>query len=361
MNQTNAEYELKFQTRGVSLLFTDTCVRFYLQFDGLIFQHDNLYKQFVRNGLHQEMQLAYKEAYHDVNSVEKFCTEFQTAVNEFMSLGSQFNTLSRVTVSDFEKAMELIATIQTTYGKLDPMYTDLLFDDTERDTEALKTMVIQKKNILREDFNKIYFLDESPFLILQKTISRQTSIPIEHIAYLTIEGLRNLMNGAVFTDHYAKNNDYVVIREHDTYQYLLGDEATKFILEFENPFDIIKTETFGTSVSKKGVFKGKVKKVEIDYNNFEKNLKIAMDYSDEGYVLIADATIPELVPLMRNAVAIVTNVGGFLSHAAITSRELNIPCIVGTKDATMVFKDGDMVEVDAERGVVTILERKNKG
>ena len=45
------------------------------------------------------------------------------------------------------------------------------------------------------------------------------------------------------------------------------------------------------------------------------------------------------------------------AHAAIISRELKIPCIIGTKIATKVLKDGDMVEVDAERGVVKILER----
>jgi pyruvate,water dikinase len=54
----------------------------------------------------------------------------------------------------------------------------------------------------------------------------------------------------------------------------------------------------------------------------------------------------------RKAAAIVTDLGGLVSHAAIVSRELNIPCIVGTKHATKIFKDGDMVEVDTQTGVV---------
>lgn len=63
-------------------------------------------------------------------------------------------------------------------------------------------------------------------------------------------------------------------------------------------------------------------------------------------------TNPDLVTAMKIAGAIVTDLGGITSHAAIVSRELNIPCVIGTKIATKVFKDGDMVEVDANRGDV---------
>jgi len=71
-----------------------------------------------------------------------------------------------------------------------------------------------------------------------------------------------------------------------------------------------------------------------------------------GAVLIAVTTNPEYVPAMQKACAFVTDEGGLTSHAAIVARELKKPCIVGTKIATKVFKDGDSVEVDAEKGVV---------
>ena len=71
-----------------------------------------------------------------------------------------------------------------------------------------------------------------------------------------------------------------------------------------------------------------------------------------GNILVFNTTRPNYLPAMHRAVAIVTNEGELLSHAAIVSRELKIPCIIGTKIATQVLKDGDLVEVDAERGVV---------
>ncbi|OIO19592.1 MAG: hypothetical protein AUJ37_02455 [Candidatus Magasanikbacteria bacterium CG1_02_41_34] len=71
-----------------------------------------------------------------------------------------------------------------------------------------------------------------------------------------------------------------------------------------------------------------------------------------GDVLVSIATDPDIVPAMKKACAIVTEQGGVTSHAAIVSRELGIPCVIGTKIATKVLKDGDMVEVDANRGIV---------
>ncbi len=72
----------------------------------------------------------------------------------------------------------------------------------------------------------------------------------------------------------------------------------------------------------------------------------------KGYILVAVTTHPDFVPAMRKAAAIVTDEGGITSHAAIVSREFGIPCIVGTKNATKILKDGDIVNVDAIDGIV---------
>ncbi len=73
---------------------------------------------------------------------------------------------------------------------------------------------------------------------------------------------------------------------------------------------------------------------------------------EEGDVLVTKMTDPDWVPLMKKAAAIVTDEGGMTCHAAIVSRELGIPCIVGTKNATQELSTGTLVTVDATRGVV---------
>jgi len=77
-----------------------------------------------------------------------------------------------------------------------------------------------------------------------------------------------------------------------------------------------------------------------------------MQKMKKGDVLVSIATDPDIVSAMKKAAAIVTEQGGVTSHAAIIARELGIPCVIGTKIATRVFKDGDLVEVDADKGIV---------
>ena len=68
-------------------------------------------------------------------------------------------------------------------------------------------------------------------------------------------------------------------------------------------------------------------------------------------------TTPEFLSAMKKVAAFVTDEGGIACHAVIVAREIKKPCIIGTKIATQVLKDGDEVEVDAEQGVVRILRR----
>ncbi len=103
----------------------------------------------------------------------------------------------------------------------------------------------------------------------------------------------------------------------------------------------------GQSVSR-GRVKGKVRIAPAPQDSYR--LK-------DGEILVCSMTGPDYVPAMKRALAIVTDEGGLLSHAAIMSREFGKPCIVGTKIATKVLKDGDLVEVNANEGVVKIIKK----
>lgn len=76
----------------------------------------------------------------------------------------------------------------------------------------------------------------------------------------------------------------------------------------------------------------------------------------EGDILVAEHTDPSMVVIMAKAAAIVTDMGGLTSHAAVVSREMGVPCVVGAKNATRLLKDGDFIEVDATKGIVKILK-----
>lgn len=77
-----------------------------------------------------------------------------------------------------------------------------------------------------------------------------------------------------------------------------------------------------------------------------------IDEVKEGNVLVTEMTSPDYVPAMKRAAAIVTDTGGQTSHAAIVSRELGIPCVVGTGTATHVLSNGQVISVDGAKGLV---------
>lgn len=98
-----------------------------------------------------------------------------------------------------------------------------------------------------------------------------------------------------------------------------------------------------------GIVKGKVKIVL----SAKESSKV-----EKGDILVARMSTPDFLPGMRKAVAFVTDIGGITSHAAIVAREMRKPCIIGTKIATQVLKDGMLVEVDANKGIVKILDKR---
>jgi len=97
----------------------------------------------------------------------------------------------------------------------------------------------------------------------------------------------------------------------------------------------------------KGIVQGRVKVVM---------KKTLLGEVKEGDVLVTSMTTPDFLPAMQKAVAYVTDEGGVTCHAAIVARELGKPCIIGTRFATQVLKDGDLVEVDADHGIVRIIK-----
>ncbi|PIN75192.1 hypothetical protein COV17_04155 [Candidatus Woesearchaeota archaeon CG10_big_fil_rev_8_21_14_0_10_36_11] len=125
-----------------------------------------------------------------------------------------------------------------------------------------------------------------------------------------------------------------------------GKDANVIYEKYYSEKEHTETEISGLSASQ-GFAKGIVRIVLNTHGKITFN---------KGDVLVTAMTSPDFVPLMRKASAIVTDLGGITCHAAIIAREFNKPCIVGTRIATKIFKEGDIVEVDAEKGIVKIIK-----
>jgi len=131
----------------------------------------------------------------------------------------------------------------------------------------------------------------------------------------------------------------------------LVDEIEKYKKKYKVKEEIEKVSKISGSIANKGFVKGIAKIV---------NSKEDIGKVENGDILVAPMTIPDMVPAMQKAAAFVTDEGGIICHAAIISREMKKPCVIGTKIATKVIKDGDLIEVNADEGVVRILEKNDK-
>lgn len=146
----------------------------------------------------------------------------------------------------------------------------------------------------------------------------------------------------------------LIARRKDAYCYLSGYDGSFYSWDGDDAKDALAAyqgvEAAHEAVSEikgSGAFLGTVQGKVVVLANASEAGKV-----QGGEILVTHATNVDFVPVLRKVAAIVTEEGGILSHAAIISRELRIPCVIGTKIATKVFKDGDMVEVDAKAGIV---------
>ncbi|MBU2025208.1 MAG: PEP-utilizing enzyme [Patescibacteria group bacterium] len=109
-------------------------------------------------------------------------------------------------------------------------------------------------------------------------------------------------------------------------------------------------EKLTKQVSGQVVFPGKARGRVTLYSADFKQARIP-----KGSIIVAQMTSPQIVEALENVSAIITDLGGLTCHAAIISREMKIPCIVGTGNATQIFKNNDRVKVDAYKGTVKLL------
>ncbi len=172
----------------------------------------------------------------------------------------------------------------------------------------------------------------------------------EELLDLTPEEVLNLIDGKptkdLKTSVKSRNKESVWVFVNEGYQITTeSDHLEKLAKIFEKT--TLSNVVKGYSASD-GCVRGRVKVVlaEDDFHKIEL-----------GDILVTSMTRPEFLPIMQKASAFVTNEGGITCHAAIVAREMKKPCIIGTKFATQVLKDGDLVEVDADKGIVKIIER----
>ena len=263
--------------------------------------------------------------------------------------------LKEINKENVERAFKLAEELFRDYSKTEYFFTDKAFQESKNNKELSKNLeeMGDLKNRGRAVINDLFLVEDSWFSKLLSELSEKFNLDPEIISQLSMEEFYGLFDNKMPNkEAISERNRYAMITENKRVRLLQGEDADQIIQSYKID---VNQEIKGQSANK-GKVKGKVKLFVYGFDEFDKVSKL-IDEMEEGDILVAETTSPEIFKACKKASAIITSEGGLLSHAAIVSRELKIPCIVGTGNATQVLKDGDEVEVDADKGTVRILEK----
>jgi phosphoenolpyruvate synthase/pyruvate phosphate dikinase len=174
--------------------------------------------------------------------------------------------------------------------------------------------------------------------------SEKSGLNLEIINALTIEEFTRVLDGKTISLDEAKKrlDGCALVKKNNIWVFEVGKEY----LEWKNKIMSTQSKEIKGQTAYPGKAIGKV----VIHQSWTGTIPLR-----EGDVLVTGMTNPHMIPYIRKAAAIVTDEGGITCHAAIISREMKKPCIVGTKNATLLLRDGMKVEVDADTGVVRII------
>ncbi len=220
---------------------------------------------------------------------------------------------------------------------------ELKLDDKEVDMINLNRQVAYLRDYRDEVRRKTVYLIQS----LYREIGKRLGVNYENLMlYSTPELVEGVKLSAEELE--KRKGDCAAVLEDGKLKIYSGKEMDSYLerVGFETE-DYSSIKEIKGSVASQGKVRGTAKIVKLDKD---------ISKIQKGDVMIAVTTHPDYTLKMQIASAIVTDEGGITCHAAIVSRELGIPCIVGTEIGTKILKDGDLIEVDAEKGIVKRLE-----
>jgi phosphohistidine swiveling domain-containing protein len=179
-------------------------------------------------------------------------------------------------------------------------------------------------------------------------IGRRKGYRFDDLAWLWPDEIKGILKGKTLDSQKTKERResfFAIVEERKNEEHTGRIAIKRRGDEISSAFEGLSNFT-GTTASPGKV----VGKVKVCFSSEDAIRKV-----EKGDILVASMTLPDYIPAMKRAAAIVTDEGGVTCHAAIMSREFKVPCIIGTGIATKVLKDGDIVEVNANHGIVNVI------
>ncbi len=324
--------------------------------DGTLFLYKDevVHCYYVNERIEQEHTKGRDYFSHD-GAFEKYSADAEVLMGKMMDIQRACQEDALPTLSNeglfvqFDRFLGMLGEFSELYTKTEAealkTFEDAQDDDVQRALFAAGKVRLSLRGAVESFFG--VFLG-----ILVPYITQRFSMQEDDPFFYTYQEMCNVVSGEKLDANILQDrkSGYALLNIRNTSQLLTGDS-------FGEIWKLVQSMTVitGSELKGRGVHPGTVRGIVelVSHNSANLSQKVAAFV--EGHILVTEMTTPGTILACRKASAIITDEGGVLCHAAIISRELGKPCIVGTKVATQVLKDGDEVEIDAEGGIIRIL------
>ena len=183
---------------------------------------------------------------------------------------------------------------------------------------------------------------------IAEEVARRAELDINYSRFISSDQIKNYLKKGIAPDQktLSVRREYFIVTNEGILSENLEDYLKRHNYSLRK-IDVSGIDTIKGNTAYPGIVRGVIK-IILNKDMFGK--------LNDGEILVTGMTTPDFLPVMKKSAGFITDEGGITCHAAIIARELKKPCIIGTKIATKVLKDGDLVEVDAEQGIVKIIK-----
>lgn len=347
------DYLLALWFQGVSVFVTDIHNDLYKDLEALFIIDRGMFKQYFTKKAYERALDRGVTFYSSKNAFDEYKKDLTLHCERFKDFFEyevkDKKHLSEKTVSTF---FEYTVKLCGDYTKMNFEFTDKAFILQNTNSVIKKNLsgVAGFKDTVRNFMNMVLFEPEGYSYQFFDILAKQFKIPSSIFENLTQKEILDLFENKKPDEEKVSKRQEAFVESYNIENFLEAREAEEILQEFREK--VKHTNSIRGQTASLGKAQGKVKIISVDYSDL-KLLTTEIEKMQKGDILVAETTAPELMAACKKAGAIVTDMGGLMSHAAIISREFKIPCIVGTKYATQILKDGDYVEVDANEGIIS--------
>jgi phosphohistidine swiveling domain-containing protein len=353
-------YLRAFSFKNLGCLFIDLACSWYKKRNFLAIYQDGMCDQYFDKAVVEKTLIEGKELFSDEVKFKLFEAGFRAGIQETTLYLESIKNLTQVSVEDINRLRNLAIKMFSYFEKTEFLFTDACYMGEM--SELLKKNLL----VLGDDLK----MTARPLMVellttvayrLTELVAIERNLNPEDLKSYTVDEVIVLIETGRPVDALViseRKRSFVIYCKDETLFFMDGEDK-KLVLSRFKADDVSELSEFKGVVASKGKVTARARVIipELDqpYDLFVKKL-LSIDMN-QGEILVTETTSPDFVPLMKKAGGIIANQGGLNSHAAIMSRELKVPCLVGTYKATEILHTGDLIELDANNGMVRIIEK----